>query len=85
MRLTVKAAKEVLKRQRMSITSRDREYRVTFDKTWDMTAQDREGCAYYTDDLQDAMTTGCHMAAEHSARAKEEFLRAYVREVLKLA
>lgn len=52
--MTMKQAKEALKKIRVTIRKRDGEYRVNL-------AEGNEDTAYYTDDLKDAVDTGIMM------------------------
>ena len=60
----LKQAKLELAALGLSINKRDGEYRVAFRGNY----LDVEASAYYTDDLADAVSTGCMMAARRATQ-----------------
>jgi hypothetical protein len=60
--MNLKTAKAKLAEHGMTIRKRDGEYRVTF-KGWPTGRA--EDVAHYTDDIEDAVSTGLHMSEEH--------------------
>lgn len=63
----VEVARDHLRELGMTLSLRDGEWRVNY--RWG-----REASAYYTTDLEDAYSTGCHMAScsahEHHSRRR---------------
>lgn len=58
--LTVKEGYQRCSVNRVRLQFRDGEYRVTLNE-WPVNAPATEACAYYTDDLEDAVLTGAQM------------------------
>lgn len=58
--LTAKEARQRCEVNRVRLQFRDGEYRVTLIE-WPVNHTDTEACAYYTDDLEDAVLTGAQM------------------------
>jgi hypothetical protein len=62
--VTLKDAKATLRSRGLSLTKRDGEYRVTWQRRLVPEASQREREAHYTNDLDDAVRTGYAMRAE---------------------
>ena len=60
--MTLKQAKAILKTYGLSISKRDGEYRVSNPS---MDWKRREDCAYYTNDITDAVNTAEQMAKQN--------------------